>query len=138
MSRIPERLIERRLVEGVQALGGVAYKWVCPGHAGVPDRIVLLPGGRMLLVELKAKDGQPSAGQLSRADRLSRLGFPVRFVYGLDGVDRLLEELRNVSSESVSVGRKASASWRTARRTCRRVRKNWPEALPNWQAARKN
>jgi len=106
MSRIPERLIERRLVEGVQALGGVAYKWVCPGHAGVPDRIVLLPGGRMLLVELKAKDGTPSPGQLVMAARLERLGFPVRFVYGLDGVDQLLDELAKGNPDTVHVGRK--------------------------------
>jgi len=105
MSRIPERLIERRLVEGVQALGGVAYKWVCPGHAGVPDRIVLLSGGRLLLTELKAKDGHPSPGQLVMAARLERLGFPVRFVYGLDGVERFLKEIGNSRPDTADVGR---------------------------------
>lgn len=40
-----ERDVERRLVRGVKVLGGTAYKWVCPGTVGVPDRIVMWPGG---------------------------------------------------------------------------------------------
>ena len=49
-----ESEIEARLVRGVKALGGVAYKFVSPGNVGVPDRVVVLPGGRVIFVELKA------------------------------------------------------------------------------------
>lgn len=56
-----ERDIERRLVEMVKRSGGLCLKWVCPGWAGVPDRIVLLPGGRVRFVELK----RPKGGKLS-------------------------------------------------------------------------
>lgn len=48
--------IERRLVQGVKKLGGRAYKFVSPGNVGVPDRLVVLPGGVVLFVEVKAPD----------------------------------------------------------------------------------
>lgn len=52
--------IERRLVQGVKKLGGRAYKFVSPGNVGVPDRLVVLPGGVVLFVEVKAPDGRLS------------------------------------------------------------------------------
>lgn len=55
-----EKDLERQVVEYVKKLGGKAYKWVSPGETGVPDRIVLLPGARIIFVELKRpgrKDG---------------------------------------------------------------------------------
>lgn len=55
-----ESEIEARLVRGVKALGGVAYKFVSPGNVGVPDRLVVLPGGRVIFVELKAEGGRLS------------------------------------------------------------------------------
>ena len=58
-----ESEIEARLVRGVKALGGVAYKFVSPGNVGVPDRVVVLPGGRVIFVELKAEGGRLSPMQ---------------------------------------------------------------------------
>lgn len=48
-----ENLIEKHLVAEVKKAGGVAYKFISPGHRSVPDRIVLLPGGRIVFVECK-------------------------------------------------------------------------------------
>ena len=48
-----ERDVERHLVNGVKAQGGKAYKWVSPGTPGVPDRIAILPGGRIIFIEVK-------------------------------------------------------------------------------------
>ena len=49
-----ENEIERYLKKRVETEGGKCWKWVSPGRRGVPDRMVLLPGGRLLFVELKA------------------------------------------------------------------------------------
>ena len=69
-----ESEIEARLVRGVKALGGVAYKFVSPGNVGVPDRLVVLPGGRVIFVELKAEGGRLSPMQRQQLARLRRLG----------------------------------------------------------------
>lgn len=56
-----EKTLERKIYNYIKSLGGRAYKWVCPGEAGVPDRICILPGGRIVFIELKRpgrKDGR--------------------------------------------------------------------------------
>lgn len=71
-----EKDIERKLRTMVESHGGLCLKWVCPGWAGVPDRIVLLPGGRALFVELKRpKDGKVSRLQMWWSKRLHKLDF---------------------------------------------------------------
>lgn len=71
-----ERDIERKLRLLVAKHGGHCLKWVCPGWSGVPDRIILLPGGRIHFVELKRpKGGKYSAMQDKWRDWLHRLGF---------------------------------------------------------------
>ena len=47
-----EHEIERKLVDAVKAKGGICWKFVSPGTAGVPDRIILMPNGRIAFVEL--------------------------------------------------------------------------------------
>ena len=47
-----EKTTEAYLRDRVKALGGRSYKWVSPGCSGVPDRIVVMPGGRIVFVEL--------------------------------------------------------------------------------------
>ena len=71
-----EKEIEKSLQKMVVRQGGVCLKWVCPGWCGVPDRIILLPGGRVFFVETK----RPSGGHLSKMQdwwcrQLRSLGF---------------------------------------------------------------
>lgn len=71
-----EKDIEQKLRRTVEKHGGQCLKWVCPGWAGVPDRLVLLPGARVIFVETK----RPKGGKLSKMqewwrDRLTALGF---------------------------------------------------------------
>ena len=49
-----EKYIEQKLVATVKSMGGMAPKFVSPGIDGMPDRIVLLPMGRITFVECKA------------------------------------------------------------------------------------
>lgn len=85
-----ESEIEARLVRGVKTLGGVAYKFVSPGNAGVPDRLVILPGGRILFAELKADGGRLSKMQRYQIGRLRQLGAEVQEVRGEAGVQSFL------------------------------------------------
>ena len=86
-----ERDVEKVLVDEVRRLGGRAYKWTSPGNAGVPDRIVIMPGRRPIFVELKADGGTLSTLQLVQIKRLKELKQPVEVVYGLSGVKKFFE-----------------------------------------------
>lgn len=71
-----EKDIEKKLRTMVEAHGGKCLKWVCPGWTGVPDRIVLLPGGWIAFVETKRpKGGRLSPMQIKWSHWLHDLGF---------------------------------------------------------------
>lgn len=72
-----EKQIEQKLVRAVKNMGGIAPKFFSPGFDGMPDRIVLLPGGHFGFVEVKAPGEKPRPLQLSRHGLLRRLGFKV-------------------------------------------------------------
>ena len=81
-----EKEIERKLKTLVEGkLRGLCLKWVCPGWSGVPDRILLLPGGRIYFVELKRPKGsRTSALQTWWKRKLTDLGFTVWYIYELE------------------------------------------------------
>ena len=81
-----EKTIETKLVIAIKDMGGIAPKFMSPGLDGMPDRIVLLPGGRMGFVEVKAPGKVPRPLQEARHRMLRRLGFQV---YLLDAVDQI-------------------------------------------------
>lgn len=88
-----ESEIERYLVCQVKRAGGEVRKCTWPGRRGAPDRLVLLPGGVAIYVELKAPGKRPSALQVREHDRLRTLGQRVLVIDNMAGVSRLLEEL---------------------------------------------
>jgi len=49
-----EKEIECKLKSAVKNMGGIAFKFTAPGINGVPDRLVLLPHGKIAFIELKA------------------------------------------------------------------------------------
>ena len=85
-----EKEVEAKLVRGVKQQGGIAYKFVSPGNSGVPDRIVVLPGGRVEFVELKSKTGRLSSIQKRQIARLESAGKKVQVLYGEDDVAAFL------------------------------------------------
>ena len=70
-----EKTIEEALVKAVKNAGGRCLKFTCPGFAGVLDRLMLLPGGKIAFIELKAPGKKPRALQIKRMKQLSALGF---------------------------------------------------------------
>ena len=85
-----ESYIERILKKKVEQVGGKALKFVSPGWAGAPDRLVLLPGGRLIFVELKAPGRKPRPLQLKRHEELRALGFDVVVIDSLEGVEEFI------------------------------------------------
>lgn len=88
-----EKDIEAYLRDEVKKIGGWAPKFVSPGNTGVPDRLVCLPGGRAVFVELKAPGKVPTQLQLLQQKRLKTLGFPVWVIDSKDGVDAFILEI---------------------------------------------
>lgn len=89
-----EKDIERYLARQVRKEGGLALKFVSPGRAGVPDRLILLPGGQVCFAELKSPWGKPTARQKMAHQELRELGFAVFVPDSKAGVDALLRQLR--------------------------------------------
>ena len=81
-----EKTIEKKLTLAAKNMGGIALKFMSPGLDGMPDRIVLLPGGRMGFIEVKAPGKVPRPLQEARHRMLRMLGFRV---YVLDTVDQI-------------------------------------------------
>ncbi|WHX50536.1 VRR-NUC domain-containing protein [Paenibacillus woosongensis] len=88
-----ERDIETYLRERVKEAGGWAPKWTSPGNNGVPDRIVFLPGGHIVFVELKAPGAKPRPVQLAQHKRIRSYRQDVRVIDSRQQVDELLQEL---------------------------------------------
>lgn len=92
-----EREIENKLREPIKQLGGLCLKLVCPGFTGVPDRLILLPGGRVVFAELKAPGKKERPRQLYVHGLLRRLGFTVySTVDSVDKVRRIVEDCRRL------------------------------------------
>ena len=79
-----EKEIEKKLIQAVKQAGGICPKLVSPGFDGMPDRMVLLPNGKIGFVEVKATGEKPRPLQFSRHRLLRRIGFLV-YVVGEGG-----------------------------------------------------
>ena len=85
-----ESKVEKYLKKQVEKIGGKAYKWNPTGVIGVPDRMVLLPGGKVIFVELKAPGKKLRKIQEFRAYELRKLGFQVECIDTIEKIDSLL------------------------------------------------
>lgn len=95
MSNVLEKEVEAKLRKMIERHGGLCLKWVCPGWAGVPDRIVLLPGGRVMFVELKRpKGGKVSSLQTWWQKRLTKFGFYACFVFTVQDIEDLERKIK--------------------------------------------
>lgn len=90
-----ESTLERRLVREVERIGGLAPKWVSPSNRGVPDRIVILPNGQTVYVEMKAPGKPLQPLQKWWATRLQRRGHRV---YKIDSESDIKQFIKEVTS----------------------------------------
>lgn len=107
-----ESNIEKKLTKLVKKMGGLCLKFISPGNAGVPDRIILLPGGVVRFVELKTETGRLAPIQRAWLTKLQKLGFDAQVLYGMEevkiyaaGLERegvMLDEATRLSEESGS------------------------------------
>ena len=88
-----EKFIERKLVTAVKGRGGIAPKFVSPGFAGMPDRLLLLPHGVCAFAELKAPGMHPRALQVARHRMLKELGFRVYVIDEIEQIGGMLDDI---------------------------------------------
>ena len=88
-----EKAIERQLVSAVKRLGGLCPKFISPGFDGMPDRLVLFPGGRLAFVEVKAPGKTLCPLQVRRKGQLEELGFRVYMIDRLEQIQDILNEI---------------------------------------------
>ena len=89
-----EKQIEQALVREVKKRGGICPKLISPGFSGVPDRLALLPGGKMAFVEVKAPGENPRPLQMARHRLLRRLGFKVYVLDDESQIGGIIDEIR--------------------------------------------
>lgn len=89
-----EKEIEQKFVKAVKDMGGIAPKFISPAFDGMPDRLVLLPKGKIAFVEVKAPNKTPRPLQTARHEMLQRLGFKVYVLDNKDQIGRILNEIR--------------------------------------------
>lgn len=89
-----EKEVERALVKKTEERGGMAWKFVSPGKSGVPDRIILLPNGKMGFVELKALGKKMRPLQKKRKKQLEDLGFQVFTVDRIERIEGVLNAIQ--------------------------------------------
>lgn len=90
-----EKVIEARLRTEVKRLEGRAIKWVSPGNNGVPDRIVLMPGGQVWFLELKSTGLEPSPLQVIWLKTLRKLGFKAYWFDTLEELEYFILEVES-------------------------------------------
>ena len=89
-----EKTIEEKLVKAVKNMDGLAPKFISPGLDGVPDRLVLLPGGKLAFIELKAPGKELRPLQVRRKRQLEALGFLVYCIDRPEQIGGIIHEIQ--------------------------------------------
>lgn len=91
--RMREKTVEKRLCMEAKRRGGIALKFVSPGFDGVPDRVVLMPGGKCAFVELKSTGEKLRPLQEKRKSQIEKLGFRVYVADRTGQIGGILDEI---------------------------------------------
>ena len=90
-----EKQIEQKLVQAVRKSGGMCMKFVSPNFDGMPDRVILLPGGKIAFAELKETKKKPRPLQIARHKVLMKLGFRVYVIDSVEQIGVILDEIQS-------------------------------------------
>ena len=88
-----EKDIEQALRKAVKAKGGIALKLVSPSFIGIPDRLILMPKGKVAFAELKAPSKKLRPLQIKRKQQLEALGFKVYKIDGMEQIGGVIDEI---------------------------------------------
>ena len=90
-----ERELEQKFTRAVKKRGGLALKFVSPGFDGMPDRLALLPDGKMGFVEVKAPGKVPRPLQAQRHRLLRELGFRVYILDDQRQIGGIIDDIQS-------------------------------------------
>lgn len=88
-----ESKIEKTLILEVKKHGGLALKFISPGMSGVPDRLIMIKGGKLAFIELKAPGKKMRPLQVKRKRQLEALGFKVYCIDCKEQIEGVLVEI---------------------------------------------
>ncbi len=94
-----EKTLEHKFVMAVKNVGGKAVKFTSPGFDGMPDRLVLLPNGKVGFVEVKAPGRKPRPIQASRIKLLRRLGFKAYILDDEEKIEKIISDIMGGDTE---------------------------------------
>ena len=90
-----EKQIEQKLGQAVKKKGGLCLKFVSPNFDGMPDRLILFPGGKIAFAELKAPGKKPRPLQVARHKVLMKLGFRVYVIDRMEQIGEIIDEIES-------------------------------------------
>lgn len=101
MAEVNERDLERKLYKALKSAGCLPLKFESPGYTGVPDRIVLIPGGRIAFVEMKAPGKRERPRQVIVQRIFRSMGFTVfSSVDSTEKINAVVEFCREASGKN--------------------------------------
>lgn len=90
-----ESQLEKILCDTVKEMGGMALKFVSPGRAGVPDRIILMPNGKIYFVEMKSPRGEVNPIQEYVFEKFEKLGSKVHIINSVEAIKNFRQKIFN-------------------------------------------
>lgn len=92
-----EKFLEDKLRKAIKRKGGLALKFTSPGTVGVPDRLIIMPGDKLYLVEMKCPDGEISPLQDAMQRLIQIIGTPVHNIFNETELNKFLDFIDNDS-----------------------------------------
>jgi hypothetical protein len=87
-----EKILEKKLSMEIEKLGGWSLKLLSTHVTGLPDRMCLLPGGRVFFAEVKTTKEKPKRIQIWVHNKIRALGFRVEIIDQSEKIKELIRD----------------------------------------------